>query len=117
MPNKDHMTDNRFTSKRICGPNRRTIYTSQNRAINGLGIPFVVSAITACNQNNTAPATADRFKLVEEVQKTDPNFLLPQHPKAPSVNKYGAVAAQLTVGAEKTANAPSPDGTKMVGLR
>ena len=111
------MTDNRFTSKRSCGPNRRTIYTSQNRAINGLGIPFVVSANTACNQNNTAPTTADRFKLVEEVQKTDPNSLLPQQPKTPSVNKYGAVAAQLSSGAEKTANAPSPDGTKMVGLR
>ena len=111
------MTDNRNTSKRSCGPNRRTTCTSQKRAINGLGISFVVSAITACNQNNTAPTTADRFKLVEEVQKTDPNFHLPRQPRALSVNKSGAVAAQLSSGTKKTANAPSPDGKKMVGLR
>ena len=111
------MTDNRNTSKRSCGPNHKTNPLSQNGVIIRLGMLFAVFAIAACSQNNTAPTTADRVKLVEEVQKTDPNFHLPRQPKTASENKSGAVAEKLLSDAERTASAPSANGAEMIRLR
>ena len=111
------MTDYRNTSKRSCGPNHKTSLLSQNGVINRLAMLFVVFAIAACSQNNAAPTPADRVKLVEDVQKTDPNFHVPRQPKTLSENKSGAVAEKLLSDAERTASAPNANGAEMVRLR
>lgn len=86
------------------------------RALNGLSILVVVAA-SACSQNDKTPTTADRVKLVEEVQRTDPNFHLPKPTKVPAGDKSKQVAADTSPENERTADAGKSDGTAAVSVR
>jgi hypothetical protein len=63
---------------------------------------FIMAALGACGKTETPISTADRIKMVEEKQKTDPNFYLEKKPAETSPNKpaIAPTAVPTTVQAE-----------------
>ena len=63
---------------------------------------IVATALSACGKSEVQVTTADRVKIVEEKQKTDPNFHLEKKATGVTPNKPAAVAPVVpaTVQAE-----------------
>ncbi len=97
--------------------NRRTSHTSYPVVIGKLGIIFVACAIVGCSQKDNTPTTAERVKLVEERQKTDPNSSPPKPTNVPSADKSNQVAEGSSPRVERTADVSKPDGTAEVRVR
>ena len=69
-----------------------------------LATAIVAFALSACGKSESPISTADRVKIVEEKQKTDPNFHMEKKAAEATSNKPPAVvpAAPVTVQVERS---------------
>ena len=68
---------------------------------------IVAATLSACGKSEVPISTADRVKIVEEKQKTDPNFHLEKKTAETTSSKPNAVATPVPVTVQAETYKPS----------